>query len=277
MGMNRVQFQRGLSLPQFLRRFGTREQCLNALERARWPAGFRCPHCAGRAGSRFERGSQRLWQCQGCRKQTSVTAGTVLADTKLPLSTWLMALYFVAHAKNGIAALELSRHLGVCYRTAWRMKHKLMAALSGGESGRLLRGVVEVDDAYLGGERSGLPKGQQWQNKVPFVAAVDTHDGRPIHARFDCVSSFRRETMAHWARTALAPQARRERRLVRICGRDGTGYRSRTLCRRAPITPASSISMRRATSEPTSTPLTTASISRASCHSCFRLHYSPNH
>jgi ribosomal protein L37AE/L43A len=207
MAMNRVQFQRGLSLPEFVERFGSEAKCWRALEQARWPGGFCCPSCKGRAASEFVREGQRLWQCGHCRKQTSLTAGTPLANTKLALRIWFMAIYFVAQAKNGIAALELSRQLGVCYRTAWRLKHKLMAAMTERESGRLLKGLVQIDDAYLGGERSDVPNGKQWENKIPFVAAVSTQDGRPVHARFDCVSSFCRAALSRWAGSALDPEA----------------------------------------------------------------------
>jgi len=206
MAMNRIQFQRGLSLQQFLSRYGTQEQCFEALVRARWPDGFVCPRCGHATASQFERGHQRLWQCSGCRTQTSLTAGTPLADTKLPLQHWWLAMYLLCQAKNGISALELMRHLDVCYRTAWRLKHKLMVAMADREASRQLQGLVQIDDAYLGGERpSGPSHADQWKNKVPFVAAVETRDGRPWYVRFDGVSSFRREAIEQWARDALAP------------------------------------------------------------------------
>jgi transposase-like protein len=208
MAMNRVQFQRGLSLPQFLSQYGTEEQCVQALLRARWPQGFVCPRCGHTDASPFQRGHQRLWQCQRCRTQTSLTAGTMLAQTKLPLRQWWLAIYLVSQAKNGIAALELGRHLGVCYRTAWRMKHKLMAAMAEREAARQLTGLVQIDDAYLGGERGRGSGAQQWDNKVPFIAAVATRAGRPQQARFDCVSSFCRNAVKHWAEQALEPGAK---------------------------------------------------------------------
>lgn len=207
MSMNRVQFQRGLSLPKFLERFGTEPQCVQALVTARWPNGFICPRCGHAGATQFERAGQRLWQCQRCRAQTSLTAGTPLAGTKLPLQTWWLAIYLVSQTKNGIAALELGRTLGVCYRTAWRLKHKLMAAMAARETGRLLSGLIQIDDAYLGGERNGGVRGSQWQNKVPFIAAVSLEAGRPCEARFDCVTSFRCATLRTWAEQALAPEA----------------------------------------------------------------------
>lgn len=85
MSMNRVQFQRGLFLPAFLAQFGKKSQCVDALLVARWPQGFVCPRCEYRHVSQFERADQTLWQCGHCRLQTSLTAGTPMMGTKLPL------------------------------------------------------------------------------------------------------------------------------------------------------------------------------------------------
>lgn len=208
MPMNRVQFQPGLSLPAFFKRYGTEEQCLQALLRARWPRGFVCPRCGHRQATVFTRGRQPLWQCKSCAAQTSLTAGTLLAHTKLPLRIWWLAIYLVTQAKNGIAALEMARQLGVCYRTAWRLKHRLMSAMADEEASRQLTGLVQIDDAYLGGERQGGPGEPQWSNKVPFIAAVSTdRRGHPLHLRLDVVSSFRRSTLQAWATDVLSPGA----------------------------------------------------------------------
>ncbi|KTF33485.1 IS1595 family transposase [Xanthomonas translucens pv. translucens] len=128
-----------------------------------------------------------------------------MADTKLPLRVGWLAIYLVSQANNGIAALELARQLGVCYRTAWRIKHKVMSAMADREQSRRLDGEVQIDDAYLGGERAGGPGQPQWRNKVPFIAAVSLHQGRPRYLRLDVVSSFRRSVVHAWAQQALEP------------------------------------------------------------------------
>ena len=115
MPMNRIQFQHGMSLAAFQRCYGTEAQCEAALFEARWPRGFVCPQCASPWHSNFERAGQRLWQCARCRAQSSLTAGTVFAATKLPLTVWFLAMYLLTQAKNSISALELKRQLGVCY------------------------------------------------------------------------------------------------------------------------------------------------------------------
>ena len=151
MAMNRVQFQKGLSMSAFQQRYGTEAACEAAVLATRWPHGFVCPHCEGTTCSRFERHGRMYWQCTGCRHQYSLLAGTVFDNTKLPLTQWFQALYVLTQTKNNVSALELMRHLGVCYRTAWRMKHKLMQAMLHRDAARQLNGFVQMDDAYLGG------------------------------------------------------------------------------------------------------------------------------
>jgi transposase-like protein len=207
MVMNRIQFQPGLSLVGFLEQYGTEAACARALRRARWPRGFVCPRCEGRRYSRCaNRHGERLWQCSACRHQTSLISDTLFASTKLPLTRWFLALYLLTQSKTNIAALELMRHLGVCYRTAWRMKHKVMQAMAEREAERQLGGVVLIDDAYLGGERNGGKVGRGSENKVPFVIAVEVSDeGHPRHAVITPVAGFTRAALTVWAQRHLHP------------------------------------------------------------------------
>jgi ribosomal protein L37AE/L43A len=183
MKMNRVQFQPGLSMPEFFDRYGTEAKCRAALQAARWPGGFACPHCGGPARTRFERGGLPYWQCGACDRQTSLISGTVFEASKLPLSRWFLAMQLLTQSKNNVSALELKRQLGVSYRSAWLMKHKILEAMRLAEDKRRLHGRVEIDDAYLGGEFSGGKTGRGTDNKVPFVAAVQTSAaGHPLYA-----------------------------------------------------------------------------------------------
>lgn len=206
MAQNKIQFQPALSLPEFFRRYGTVEQCEKALEEARWPEGFRCPRCQGCAAWSCRRGKQPLRLCAGCGYQCSLTAGTLLQDTKLPLTTWFLAMQLISGAKNGIAALELRRQLDVSYPTAWMIKHKLSQAMFLAEADRQLSGRVEMDDAFLGGERSGGKPGRGSENKVPFVVAVQSLGCKPhrvclaaVPHRLKAVAEF---CQAHVARPA---------------------------------------------------------------------------
>ncbi|AZK88883.1 IS1595 family transposase [Xanthomonas oryzae pv. oryzae] len=199
MAMNRVQFQAGLSLPAFLKRYGNAQQCEQALEISRWPQGFVCPRCAATAHSRFQRHGTTYWQCTACYRQTSLRSGTVMDNSKLPLRTWLLGMYLLGQSKTNLSALELMRHLGVSYPTAWPMKHKLMQAMTQREAKRKLGGIVQLDDAYLGGERNGGKAGRGSENKRPFVIAVETtEDGRPLRAVMDPVPGFTKAALSEW-------------------------------------------------------------------------------
>ena len=122
-----------------------------------------CPGCGAKPHSTVERKGLRYWQCSACREQTTATCGTIFQATKLPLTAWFLAMHLLTQAKNNVSALELKRHLGVRYKTAWLMKHKLMQVMLLREAPRQLDGRVEIDDAYLGGE---LP----WPRFVRFSA-----------------------------------------------------------------------------------------------------------
>ena len=126
-----------------------------------------------------------------------------MEHTRLPLSKWFLALYLISQNKNGISALALRRQLGVGYKSAWLLKHKLMEAMRQREASSPLQGDVQVDDAYLGGKKHGDPGGRT--NKTAFVAAVQMDEGRPQRVRFDVVTSFSLDSMRCWAEQALAP------------------------------------------------------------------------
>jgi transposase-like protein len=207
MPQNRIQFQAGQSLSEFIAHYGTEEQCEEALERTRWPAGFVCPQCGGQAHSTFYVEGRQYWQCSHCRTQTSLLSGTVFQATKLPLNKWFLAEYLIGQNKNNLSALSLKGHLGVSYRTAWRVKHKLLEAMVEAESDCQLHGVVVADDAYLGGMHAGKP-GRGSQNKVPFIAAVELNEeGHPLHVRLDPLPDLKGASILAWATKALDPSA----------------------------------------------------------------------
>lgn len=202
MSRNKVQFQKGMSLIEFLDRYGTEAQCEQTLFAWRWPTGFLCPECGHEGHCMLGRG---LYQCHRCRRQTSLTAGTLFAGTKLPLTTWFLAMYLLTQSKNGISALEMSRQLGICYNSAWLMKHKLMQAMLEREQGRMLEGIIQMDDAYWGGRRRGYKRGRGTRGKTPFVAAVATDpvSGAPLAIRLDRVKGFRQREIGRWSRKHL--------------------------------------------------------------------------
>jgi ribosomal protein L37AE/L43A len=207
MAMNRVQFQPGLSMAEFFARYGSDDKCEAALLASRWPEGFACPVCGAGQHSSFRREGRLYFQCSACRHQCSVISGTVFEASKLGLARWFLAMHLLTQSKNNVAALELMRHLGVCYKTAWLVKHKLMEVMRVREDTRQLDGRVEIDDAYLGGELVGGKPGRGSQNKVPFIAAVQTTpDGCPQFACF-AQQPFTTEGVGAFAAKSLAPSA----------------------------------------------------------------------
>ena len=127
MARNQVQFQRGLSTVEFQELYGREEQCRAALVRMRWPDGFLCPKCGGRAHAYCE--PRHLFQCRACRTQTSARAGTIFHKSRTPLAKWFLAMHLITASKNDIAALELARQLDVKWDTAWLIKQKLLEVM----------------------------------------------------------------------------------------------------------------------------------------------------
>jgi len=209
MAINAVQFQKGLSMTEFMESYGTEAKCYRALYRSRWPKGFRCPKCSQRRRLSFFREGKIYYQCRACQHQTTLTSGTLFQATRLPLRTWFLAIHLLTSTKTNMAALELKRHLGVCYRTAWRLKHKIMQAMTEREATRTLQGFVQIDDAYLGGERNGGKSGRGSENKQALIVAVET-DATMEHPRYmviEPVRAFDNASMSAWAARRLAPEA----------------------------------------------------------------------
>lgn len=210
MAMNQIQFQAGLSMREFQAQYGTDQQCEAALFAARWPQGWRCSRCGCPRSFATRNGQGRkLQECFICGYQGSSIVGTVFEHTKLPLSVWFLAIYLMTQSKNAISALELMRHLGVTYKSAWLVKHKLLETMRLREEPRQLDGRVEVDDAYLGGERAGsINGGRGAMNKTAFVAAVQTDpQGRPRVMRLTPIAGFSNPTVKAWAEKNLKPTA----------------------------------------------------------------------
>lgn len=205
MSMNQIQFQPGMSFSELIRDFGNEAQCANALEKSRWPHGFVCPSCKHKEHYVVWHDKVKTFQCINCHKQTTLTSGTIFHSTKVPLVKWFQALYILTQTKNNTAALELRRLLGIGYSAASRMKHKLMQVMLERESSTVLSGRVELDDAYMGGELPGGKAGRGSENKVPFVAAIQTNEkGHPLYAIFTPLKSFSNKEIAEWACCNLA-------------------------------------------------------------------------
>lgn len=204
MARNQVQYQKGMSLAEFFRQYGTEEQCYEALFKWRWSKGFVCRRCGYTKGCINQK--RRVYQCHRCHFQTSLTGGTIFHASKLPLTTWFLAMYLLTQNKNGVSIMELSRQLGISDKTAWRMKHKLMQVMYERDSAKKLTGLVVMDDAYIGGEQEGGKRGRGSENKTPFVAAVQINDeGRPMVIKLSKVESFSSLEIYGWSVRHLSP------------------------------------------------------------------------
>lgn len=162
-----------LTILEFQRRFATEDACREYLFCSRWPEGFVCPGCGGRQSGAQTR--RLLWVCTACGQQTSVTAGTVMHGTRMPLRTWFWAAYLVSTFHPGISAKQLQRQLGIgCHETAWAMLHKLRGAMIAPEREPLKR-EVEIDEFFLGGYEEGLKGGRQRGKKTLCGIAIEVH------------------------------------------------------------------------------------------------------
>jgi transposase-like protein/ribosomal protein L37AE/L43A len=208
MARNKVQFQKGMSEAAFGALFGTEERCHEALVTMRWPNGFRCPECGQTKHCRVKRGAQILFQCNDCHTQTSVKAGAMMHRSKLPLTMWFRAMYLLSQTKQGISSIEMSRRLGVTQTTAWLLLSKLRQTMTDRNAKTKLSGGVQVDDAYLGGERPGGKRGRGAEGKTPFVAAVETtNNDCAIRIILRVVAGFRKQEITKLTEKILAPEA----------------------------------------------------------------------
>ncbi len=157
------------------RQFATEEQCAQYLFQLRWPDGFVCPRCGGTKVWTTKRG---LYTCARCQYQLSAKAGTIFERSRLPLTMWFRAIWWVISQKNGASAKGLQRILGLgSYETAWTWLHKLRRAMVRPGRDRLA-GVVEVDETYIGGEKSGK-RGRGAEGKALVLITVQI-DGKRI-------------------------------------------------------------------------------------------------
>src|SRR6266404_2988644 len=161
-------FKAEMNLPKLIAEFGSDEKCRTRLTELRWPNGVTCPRCQSKSVSTIaERGQ---YDCNACRYQFSVTSGTIFHDTHLSLSKWFLAIYLMTESKKGMSALQMKRTLNVAYETAWYLCHRIRAAMREINS-ELLRGVVEVDETYVGGKVRHMGRGYKG-NKAIAIGAI---------------------------------------------------------------------------------------------------------
>ncbi len=171
-----------MKLIDVTKQFTTDDKCLDYIEKMRWPHGVCCVHCGVLNVSAITRTAgknkrTRIYQCleKECGKQFSATSGTIFNDTHLPLTKWFLAIAFICEAKKGMSALQVQRHLGVNYRTAWHLCHRIREAM---QEGGLLTGVVEADETYLTPKKPRKGKPYVKKDKRDVVLGMIERGGR---------------------------------------------------------------------------------------------------
>ena len=141
------------TLLSVIERYGDDNKCREALTKLRWPDGIRCPECLSEKISHVEK--RHIYDCDSCRYQFSVMAGTIFHDSHLPLTKWFYATYIICESRKGVSANQLKRMLGVSYKTAWYLCHRIRAAMKEVEPRPKMTGTVEMDETYVGGRHHG--------------------------------------------------------------------------------------------------------------------------
>ena len=180
----------------------TDHQARQFIEHLRWPTGAVCPRCKKQDVTTVEGGREGLYNCRNCRRQFTVTVGTIFEGSHIPLAKWVQAFHLVSSSKNGISALQLSRMLGITYKSAWHMAHRIRFVMRPLASAKKLSGVVEVDETYVGGKSRAL--GRSPAQKIPVVAVVERDGG----ARATPVQSVSGTALLNVVDEAVTPDTR---------------------------------------------------------------------
>jgi transposase-like protein len=168
------------NLMDLMARFNNPEAARKYLEAQRWPDGPVCPHCGlvdeacelkPKAGAKTH-ARKGVYKCRGCEKQFTVTLGTIYEASHIPLHKWVIAFHLLCSSKKGMSSHQLHRMLGITYKSAWFMTHRIRHAMTQPPMGEKLSGTVEVDETYVGGKTFGLGRGNMGDNKIPVVALV---------------------------------------------------------------------------------------------------------
>ncbi len=203
--------KRGPSLYELSQRFKTRKDCIQFLESLRWPNGPVCPKCKHTSAMRIH--TRLLWECYGCGHQFSVTAGTIMHRSHLPLPKWILAACLICNAKKGISAKQIERDLSVTYKTAWYLMHRIRKAMK--EPGLMSKftGIVEIDETYLGGKAHGK-RGRGAANKTVVLGIRERGGG----VRTEMPPDLKMKTISKLVRKHVSTKA------MMVCTDDLSSY-----------------------------------------------------
>jgi len=164
------------TLPDF---FSDEDTAREVLEKMRWPNGVACPHCSSVEAYKLQAKTDSkkpvrkgVYKCKACRKQFTVTVGTIFEDSHIPIRKWLLAIQLICSSKKGMSAHQLHRMMGISYKSAWFMAHRRRYAMGQPPMVDKLQGIVEADETYIGGKHHGK-RGRGSENKTPVFALVE--------------------------------------------------------------------------------------------------------
>lgn len=185
--------KRDLPITRFQEKFASEEACQEYLFQLKWPHGFICPNCDHYEYYHVKRG--HLYQCKQCKKQTSITAGTLFHRSHLPLVKWFWAIYLTSRDKRGCSALSIKNMIQVSYPTAWLLLQKIRTAMVAKERDYILSGVVVIDDAYYGGATKGKKRGRGTEKSKVLVSISLNKHGAPLFAKMKVIENLTSQTI----------------------------------------------------------------------------------
>lgn len=189
-----------MNLGTLMTQYNGDASCRACLERLRWKDGIRCLRC--QSEKVFALPARHQHRCLACHYDFSVTTGTIFHDSHLPLWKWFAATYMMVESKKSVSANQLKRELGVAYKTAWYLCHRIRAAMK--DASAKLEGIVEVDETYVGGKKRGIGSGNYRQYRTTVIGAVQR--GGPVRLRV--ISHTDRKTLHGFIREVTKPKTR---------------------------------------------------------------------
>lgn len=188
-----------LSKIEFQKLFSNDEACEKQLFKQKWPEGYKCERCGNEHHSTITTRNLPLYQCNACGYQATVTVNTIFEKTRTSLVKWFMAIYEVSTDKRGYSAVQLMRDAEVSYPTAWLMMHKIREAMQNAEQNCILSGIVEVDDAYVGGSDKGGKRGRGTNKTKVIVGLSLSEEGHPCSVKIEVTPDIKGDSILGFA------------------------------------------------------------------------------